>query len=29
VFGANTNAFSSWFSGFSTCHPIYHENTML
>jgi hypothetical protein len=29
VFGANTNAFSSLFSGFSTCHPIYQENTML
>jgi hypothetical protein len=29
VFGANTNAFSSRFSGFSVCHPIYHENTML
>jgi hypothetical protein len=29
VFGANTNAFSSRFSGFSICHPIYHENTML
>jgi hypothetical protein len=29
VFGANTNAFSSPFSGFSICHPIYHENTML
>jgi hypothetical protein len=27
VFGANTNAFSSRFSGFSICHPIYHENT--
>ena len=23
------NAFSSRFSGFSICHPIYHENTML
>ena len=22
-------AFSSRFSGFSICHPIYHENTML
>jgi hypothetical protein len=29
VFGANTNAFSSRFSGFSICHPIYLENTML
>jgi hypothetical protein len=30
VFGANTNAFSSQFPGFSICHPIYyHENTML
>jgi hypothetical protein len=29
VFGANTNAFSSRFSGFSICHPIYHENNML
>ena len=29
VFGANTNAFSSRFSGFSICHTIYHENTML
>jgi hypothetical protein len=29
VFGANTNAFSSRFSGISICHPIYHENTML
>ena len=29
VFGANTNAFSSRFSGFSICHPICHENTML
>ena len=29
MFGANTNAFSSRFSGFSICHPIYHENTML
>jgi hypothetical protein len=29
VFGTNTNAFSSQFSGFSICHPIYHENTML
>ena len=29
VFGANTNAFSSRFSGFSICHPIYHKNTML
>jgi hypothetical protein len=29
VFGANTNAFSSQVSGFSICHPIYHENTML
>ena len=29
VFEANTNAFSSQFSGFSICHPIYHENTML
>ena len=28
VFGANTNAFSSRFSGFSICLPIYHENTM-
>ena len=24
VFGANTNAFSSRFFGFSICHPIYH-----
>jgi hypothetical protein len=29
VFGANTNAFSSRFSEFSICHPIYHEDTML
>jgi hypothetical protein len=29
VFEANTNAFSSRFSGFSICHPINHENTML
>jgi len=29
VFGANTIAFSSRFSGFSICHPIYQENTML
>ena len=29
VLGANTNAFSSRFSEFSICHPIYHENTML
>jgi len=29
VFGANTNAFSSRFSGFSICHPNYHEKTML
>jgi hypothetical protein len=29
VFGANTNAFSFQFSGFSIFHPIYHENTML
>jgi hypothetical protein len=29
VLGANTNAFSSQFSEFSICHPIYHENTML
>ena len=29
VLKANTNAFSSRFSGFSICHPIYHENTML
>ena len=29
VFGANTNAFSSRNSGFSICHPIYHENIML
>ena len=29
VFGAHTNAFSSRFSGFSICHPIYQENTML
>ena len=29
VFGADTIAFSSRFSGFSICHPIYHENTML
>ena len=28
VFKANTNAFSSRFSGFSMSHPIYHENTM-
>jgi hypothetical protein len=25
VFGANTNAFSSRFSGFSICHPIYQK----
>jgi hypothetical protein len=29
VFGANTNAFSSRFSGFSICHPIYDDKTML
>jgi hypothetical protein len=29
VFGANTNTFSSRFPGFSICHPVYHENTML
>ena len=29
VFGANIDAFSSRFSGFSICHPIYHENTMI
>jgi hypothetical protein len=29
VFGANTNAFSSRFPGFSICHPNYHENTVL
>jgi hypothetical protein len=29
VFGANTNAFSSRFSGFFICHPIYDENMML
>jgi hypothetical protein len=29
MFGANTNAFYSRFSGFSICHPIYHENTIL
>jgi hypothetical protein len=29
VFGANTNAFSTRLSGFSICHPIHHENTML
>jgi hypothetical protein len=29
VFRANTNAFSSRFFGFSICHPVYHENTML
>jgi len=29
VFGANTKAFSSRLFGFSICHPIYHENTML
>ena len=28
MFKANTNAFSSRFSGFSMSHPIYHENTM-
>jgi hypothetical protein len=28
VFGANCNAFSSKLTGFSICHPIYHENTM-
>ena len=28
VFGANTNAFSSQFSGFSIGTPIYHKNTM-
>jgi hypothetical protein len=27
VFGANINAFSR-LSGFSICHPIYHDNTM-
>jgi hypothetical protein len=29
IFGANSNAFSSRFSGFSICHPIHHKNTML
>ena len=29
VFGVNTNAFSSRYSGFSICHPIYHEKTLL
>ena len=29
VSGANTNAVSSRFSGFSICHPIYYEHTML
>ena len=29
IFGANTSAFSFRFSGFSICHLIYHENTML
>jgi hypothetical protein len=29
VFEANTNAFSSRFSGFLICHLIHHENTML
>jgi hypothetical protein len=29
VFGANTNAFSAPHSGFSICHPIYHENTII
>jgi len=28
TFGANCNAFSSKFAGFSICHPIYHWNTM-
>jgi len=28
AFKANCNAFSSKFTGFSICHPIYHENTM-
>jgi hypothetical protein len=28
AFGANFNAFSSKSTGFSICHPIYHENTM-
>ena len=28
AFGANSNAFSSKFTGYSICHPIYHENTM-
>jgi hypothetical protein len=28
AFGGNWNAFSSKFTGFSICHPIYHENTM-
>ena len=28
AFGANCNAFSSKFTGFCICHPIYHENTM-
>ena len=28
AFGANCNAFSSKLTGFSICHPIYHENTM-
>ena len=29
AFGANCNAFSSKFNGFSICHPIYHENMCL
>ena len=28
AFKAHCNAFSSKFTGFSTCHPIYHGNTM-
>jgi len=29
AFGAHCNAFSSKFTGFSICHPIYHENTCI
>ena len=28
AFEINCNAFSSKFTGFSICHPIYHENTV-
>eukprot|EP00983_Pelagomonas_calceolata_P007187 233854-Pelagomonas_calceolata.AAC.1 len=28
LFGAHHNSFSSRYSGFSVCHPIYEENAM-